>query len=114
MQLRQLGEQGHSNESEKFGQSVGASPLIFQKQRVFVDLDGVVIDSEAAILKSKETGLRVPLEECPPISGAVDALHKLAKKYEVYILSTARWSDPDNWVIVFVYFTSKFLTHLLG
>lgn len=66
-------------------------------QRVFVDLDGVVIDSEDAIHTSKNTGHRVTLESCPPIPGAVDALRQLATKYEVHILSTARWSDPDNW-----------------
>lgn len=67
------------------------------QQRVFVDLDGVVIDSEDAIHTSKNTGHRVTLESCPPIPGAVDALRQLATKYEVHILSTARWSDPDNW-----------------
>ena len=32
-----------------------------------------------------------------PMPGAIDAVHRLAKKYDVYILSTAPWKNPSAW-----------------
>ena len=32
-----------------------------------------------------------------PIPGAIDAVHKLQEKYDVYILSTAPWKNPSAW-----------------
>lgn len=32
-----------------------------------------------------------------PIPGAIDAVHKLAEKYDCYILSTAPWANPSSW-----------------
>lgn len=33
-----------------------------------------------------------------PMPGAIDAVYKLAKHYDVYILSTAPWNNPSAWV----------------
>lgn len=32
-----------------------------------------------------------------PIDGAIEALKKLNKKYDLYILSTAPWDNPNAW-----------------
>ena len=32
-----------------------------------------------------------------PMPGAIEAFHKLAEKYDVYILSTAPWKNPSAW-----------------
>jgi 5'(3')-deoxyribonucleotidase len=32
-----------------------------------------------------------------PMPGAIDAVHKLQEKYDVYILSTAPWKNPSAW-----------------
>ena len=32
-----------------------------------------------------------------PMPGAIEAVHKLAEKYDVYILSTAPWKNPSAW-----------------
>lgn len=32
-----------------------------------------------------------------PLPGAIDAVHRLAEKYDVYILSTAPWNNPSAW-----------------
>ena len=30
-----------------------------------------------------------------PMPGAIDVVHRLAEKYDVYILSTAPWNNPS-------------------
>ena len=35
-------------------------------------------------------------EEMPPISGAIDAVHKLAKYFDVYICSTVSWKNTSG------------------
>lgn len=32
-----------------------------------------------------------------PMSGAIDALDQLRKKYDIYILSTVPWNNPSGW-----------------
>lgn len=32
-----------------------------------------------------------------PMPGAIDAVHRLVAKYDVYILSTAPWKNPSAW-----------------
>jgi len=75
------------------------------KEIVYVDMDGVVADYDAhGHLKTWEDPDR---KECtvpehfytnlPLIDGAVEALRKLADKYELYFLSTPQWSNPNCW-----------------
>ena len=42
---------------------------------------------------------RIPgfFAELPPIPGAIEAIHRLEQKYDLYILSTAPWSNPSAW-----------------
>ena len=76
-------------------------------KRLFFDMDNVLVDfaSGVATLDAKtiqEYAER--LDEVPgifskmnPMPGAIDAVHQLAKKFDVYILSTAPWKNPSAW-----------------
>ena len=77
------------------------------KKRVYFDMDNVLVDFASGIAKlDKKTVEEYAgrLDEVPgifalmkPMPGAVEAVHKLAEKYEVYILSTAPWKNPSAW-----------------
>lgn len=67
---------------------------------VYVDMDGVLADFVGAI----PVGYEGPVDEIDglfedlePMPGAIEAFHKLAEKYDVYILSTAPWNNPNAW-----------------
>lgn len=76
-------------------------------KRLFFDMDNVLVDFKSGLDKIDEQtkeeyaghlddipgifGLMVPME------GAVDAVHTLAEKYDVFILSTAPWGNPSAW-----------------
>lgn len=69
-----------------------------KKKIIYVDMDGVLVDykhhdegeehEKGAFLKMK------------PILNAVESFNKLAENplYDVYILSTAPWDNPDSWL----------------
>ena len=75
-------------------------------------MDGVLVDLEAKIATYDKNFIeacelddsvdRIPdlFLDPPPMKGAVDAFNKLVKsdKYDVYILSTAPWNNPDAWM----------------
>ena len=70
-------------------------------------MDNVLVDFASGIAKLDAKTLKEyegRLDEVPgifsmmePMPGAIDAVHKLAKKYDVYILSTAPWMNPSAW-----------------
>ena len=70
-------------------------------------MDNVLVDFASGIAKlDKKTVEEYAdrLDEVPgiyalmePMPGAVEAVHKLAEKYDVYILSTAPWKNPSAW-----------------
>ena len=76
---------------------------------VYVDMGGVLMDFHAGLeligdeLRKEYAGRYrdVPhiVSYLPPVKGAVEAMHALQQsgKYDVYILSTARWSNPTTW-----------------
>jgi len=76
------------------------------KKSVFFDMDGVLVDFDSGIEKlDKDTKLRYEnrLDEVPelfalmePMPRAIEAVAKIAKKYEVYVLSTAPWLNPTQ------------------
>ena len=66
-------------------------------KRVYIDMDNVLVDFESGINRLDEA-LRAEyegrLDEVPgifslmdPMPGAIDAVHRLVAKYDVYILS---------------------------
>ncbi|MEL7832392.1 5' nucleotidase, NT5C type [Fodinibius sp. N2] len=75
---------------------------------VYVDMDSVLVDFEHGIDQLSEETYQeykgdldeVPgfFRDLPPIDGAIEAFHKLSERYDVYILSTAPWSNPSAWI----------------
>ncbi len=76
-------------------------------------MDGVLVDFQSGLEKVSEEekarfaddGTGKPhYDDIPglfalmdPMPGAFEAVEKLAKKYDVYILSTAPWKNPSAW-----------------
>ena len=77
------------------------------KKRVFVDMDGVLVDFQSGIDQQSEETLRryeghpddIPgiFSQMKPIPGAIEAIHKLQDHYDLFILSTAPWGTPSAW-----------------
>ncbi|MBR1466354.1 MAG: hypothetical protein IJ607_08345 [Bacteroidaceae bacterium] len=78
-----------------------------QKKRVYVDMDNVLVDFPSGLanvsdeLKKAYEG---HIDEIPglfskmtPVPGAIEAIHKLKEKYDLFILSTAPWNNPSAW-----------------
>ena len=82
------------------------------KKIIYFDMDGVLVDLAAKIAtydkdyidtcKKDDTVDCIPdlFLNPPPIAGAIDVFNKFVKsdKYDVYILSTAPWNNPDAWM----------------
>jgi len=78
-----------------------------QKQRLFIDMDNVIVDFKSGIDKLSEKTKKEyegKLDEVPgifalmePMGGAIETIHLLAEHYNVYILSTAPWRNPSAW-----------------
>ena len=85
-----------------------------RKKRLFFDMDNVLVDFQSGLDRideetKKEYRAKGPddkdrLDEIPglfskmdPIPGAIEAVHKLAEVYDVFILSTAPWKNPSAW-----------------
>ena len=77
------------------------------KPTLYVDMDGVLVDFNSGIKRlSAETRDSYPFhpEDIPgvfalmdPMPGAIDALDRLRKKFDIYIISTAPWDNPSAW-----------------
>ena len=74
---------------------------------LYIDLDGVIVDFESGVKRlSKEDRLKYigRYDEAPgifklmkPISGAINAVKQLSNRFDVFVLSTAPWDNPDAW-----------------
>ena len=70
-------------------------------------MDNVLVDFASGINRLDEatrSEYEGWLDEAPgifammdPMPGAIDAVHRLVAKYDVYILSTAPWNNPSAW-----------------
>ena len=83
------------------------------KKRLYFDMDNVLVDFKSGLdqvpaeVKAcyEDDGEGKPhYDDIPgifslmrPMHGAIEAVHKLAEKYDVFILSTAPWRNPSAW-----------------
>lgn len=77
------------------------------KKTVYIDMDNVLVDFPSGIEQlDEETKIKYKgnLDEVPaifslmkPLEGAIEAVHKLSDKYEIYVLSTAPWLNSSAW-----------------
>ncbi len=101
-----------------------------KKKRVFIDMDGVLVDFESGLAQIDESTKKAyegKIDEIPgmfllmrPMPKAIEAVHELEKRYDVFILSTApwrnssAWSDKVEWVHKYledVFFKRMIITH---
>lgn len=83
------------------------------KKRLYFDMDNVLVDFKSGLdqvpdevkVRYADDGTGKPhYDDIPgifslmsPMPDAIEAFHQLAKKYDVYILSTAPWNNPSAW-----------------
>jgi 5'(3')-deoxyribonucleotidase len=76
-------------------------------KRLYFDMDGVLVDFQSGLAQQDEKTLREYegredeisgiFGVMKPIDGAIEAVHRLSKHYDCYILSTAPWRNPSAW-----------------
>jgi len=78
-----------------------------KKKICYIDMDGVLCDFYGAIEKhpdkdkyTKSTYDMIPgiFDNLDPLPGAIEAFEYLFDAFDVYILSTPPWRNPDAWV----------------
>jgi len=75
------------------------------KKRVFFDMDNVLVNFPSGMAKvAPELLSKYKPDEVPgifslmePMPGALEAVERISKKYDVFILSTAPWGNPSAW-----------------
>lgn len=92
------------------------------RQRVYLDMDNVLVDFASGIAQlddATKAEYEGRLDEVPgifalmnPMPGAIDAVHRLAEKYDVFILSTSPWKNPSAWSDK-VYWVTRYLDDVL-
>lgn len=89
-----------------------------QKEILYVDMDGVLVDFNSGVGKSNPVLLSFyegRYDDIPhifslmdPMPGAIEALKALQEKYDVFILTTAPWKnetalqDKKDWLIKYI------------
>ena len=78
-----------------------------QKKVIYVDMDGVIADFESAKNNTPEEVLNayddradlIPdfFKDLPLVPGAKEAMKVLNTHFDVYILSTPPWGNPEAW-----------------
>tara|TARA_Y100000748_G_scaffold263388_1_gene232383 strand:- start:1401 stop:1868 length:468 start_codon:yes stop_codon:yes gene_type:complete len=77
------------------------------KKTVYIDMDNTVVDFISGInkltekereeYKGEEDNHPLIFSMMEPVPGAMDAIEKLNDKYNLYLLSTAPWGNPNAW-----------------
>lgn len=83
---------------EGFIRSVG-NKASGEKEVIYIDMDGVIVDYMPAYRTTTEEERRQKgfFEALKPVKGSIAAFKQLSEKYNVYLLSTAPWSNPHAW-----------------
>ncbi len=78
-----------------------------KKPILYIDMDNTLVDFKSAVealpmedkIKYKDHYDDVPhlFQQMPPIKGAVEAVKKLSRYFDIYILSTAPWDNETSW-----------------
>lgn len=78
------------------------------KKILYVDMDGVIVDFQSGIDQlddAEKQEYNDRYDEVPgifskmiPIEGAIEAVTRLSKHFDIYILSTAPWNNPTAWI----------------
>jgi 5'(3')-deoxyribonucleotidase len=74
---------------------------------LYIDMDNVLVDFTSAFARVPPELLQEyegRLDEVPgifsfmdPVPHAIDSFHKLASKFDTYVLSTSPWENPSAW-----------------
>lgn len=77
------------------------------KKIVYLDMDNVLVDFPSGIAQLDEQTLQEYAGRydevegifalMKPMEGALEAVEVLAKKYDLYVLSTSPWDNPSAW-----------------
>lgn len=77
------------------------------KKILYIDMDNVLVDFASGIRRLNYeivTEYQGRLDEVPgifslmdPVMGAIEAFDELAKRFDVYVLSTSPWENPSAW-----------------
>jgi 5'(3')-deoxyribonucleotidase len=77
------------------------------KKIIYIDMDGTVVDFKSGIdelteierkqYEGNEDDHPEIFSKMKPVSGAIDTISKLNTKYDLYLLSTAPWDNPNAW-----------------
>ena len=80
---------------------------IKEEGTVYIDMDNVLVDFQSGVDKVDEATKRAyegHLDDIPgifalmePMPGAIEAVRKLTKQHDCYILTTAPWNNPSAW-----------------
>jgi len=78
-----------------------------KKKILYIDMDGVIVDFDSAVKKLDKLTYEKYLrryDEVPnifrtmePMPDAIDSVKTLSKIYDLYILSSASWSNDSSW-----------------
>ncbi|MDG6897092.1 hypothetical protein A6A19_03520 [Actinobacillus delphinicola] len=78
------------------------------KKILYIDMDNVLVNFQSGIDKLDErtkTEYEGRYDDVKgiyglmaPMPGAIEAVHKLATKYDIYVLSTAPWFNSSAWI----------------
>ena len=78
-----------------------------KRKIVYVDMDGVLVDFDSAFPKlpgsilieyqGREDEIPGIFSLMDPLPGAIESFVALAKRFDVYVLSTSPWGNPSAW-----------------
>ena len=79
------------------------SEIISSKRKLFLDMDGPLVDFEGAIAKLRGGGFTGEIDEHPdifsiaePTPGSIEAVMALSSLFDQYILSTTPWNNTNG------------------